>query len=180
MKSIVLYLYRFLSDGVPLLLIFLPLCAFVRMLFLSQLRRKTLADRTDPVRELVMYGFFAFLILLFTQTFIMNSGQNEIKLIPFQIIISQLTDINSTSFSRRAFIFNVIGNIGIFIPVGIFIGYLFRKSFLRSTAYAFYLSLVIETVQIPLERTTDVDDLLLNTAGAAIGYLIYRVICRRR
>ena len=175
MRSIVSYLYRFFTDGLPLLLLVLPFCIFIRIAVLFTKKRRRLNDRTDPVREFVMYCFFCFLILLSAQTFIYNSGMNELRLVPFQIITGQFSDMNSNSFSRRAFIFNILGNIGIFVPIGIFIAYLFKRNAAGTALCGAYISLVIETVQLPLDRTTDVDDLILNTAGALTGYFIYRI-----
>ncbi len=178
MRSVFSYLCRFLSDGLPLALLTMPFCIMIRLTLLHARERRTLAEETDMLRELVMYGFFCFLILLSAQTFIYNSGMNELRLVPFQIITEQLGDMNSTAFSRRAFIFNIIGNAGIFVPIGIFIAYLFKKNAAGTALCGFYISLVIETVQLPLDRTTDVDDLILNTAGAVAGYYIYRLAMR--
>jgi glycopeptide antibiotics resistance protein len=40
------------------------------------------------------------------------------------------------------------------------------------------LSLGIELSQLVNNRATDIDDLILNTFGAILGFLIYRLICR--
>ena len=178
MMNILKFAYSFLSDGLPLVLLFLPIWFLLRQLCLDSRRKSSLADRIDPAREFYLSCFAAFLILLFAQTFVYNSGINEIRLIPFDIIITQIREINDGSRSYRAFIFNVIGNIGIFIPVGMFIAGLFGCGFRQTVLRGFFLSLVIEAVQIPMDRTTDVDDLILNTAGTMIGYGLYRLLVR--
>ena len=48
--------------------------------------------------------------------------------------------------------------------------------FALTIAASLGISLFIESTQLPLSRTTDVDDLILNTAGALIGYGLYRLI----
>ena len=71
---------------------------------------------------------------------------------------------------------NLFGNIAMFIPVGICWPLCFpRLRRVRRTVLAgFGYSLLIELSQLLLyERTTDVDDLILNTAGTLIGALIY-------
>ena len=40
----------------------------------------------------------------------------------------------------------------------------------------FLASLSIETIQLFIDRGTDLDDLILNTVGAAAGYLLYRLV----
>lgn len=71
---------------------------------------------------------------------------------------------------------NIIGNITMFIPVGICWGLCFKKlnNVLKVTLAGFGYSLVIELSQLFLyERGSDIDDLILNTTGAFIGALIY-------
>ena len=48
--------------------------------------------------------------------------------------------------------------------------------FALTIAASLGISLFIESTQLPLPRTTDVDDLILNTTGALIGYGLYRLI----
>ena len=71
---------------------------------------------------------------------------------------------------------NLFGNIAMFIPVGICWGLCFRKlnSVCKVTLAGFGYSLLIEISQLLFyERGSDIDDLILNTAGAFIGALIY-------
>lgn len=74
-----------------------------------------------------------------------------------------------------AFLF--LGNVGIFLPIGFFAALLWRQGSLwRSTLTGFLTSLSIETIQLFIDRGTDLDDLILNTVGAAAGYLLYRLL----
>ena len=74
-----------------------------------------------------------------------------------------------------AFLF--LGNIGMFLPIGFFTALLWRRGRLwRSTLVGFLASLSIETIQLFIDRGTDLDDLILNTVGAAVGYLLYRLV----
>lgn len=70
---------------------------------------------------------------------------------------------------------NIIGNITMFIPVGIVLPICYPKlNNIGKTALVGALSsLVIEITQLPFyERCSDVDDLILNTTGVVIGALI--------
>jgi glycopeptide antibiotics resistance protein len=75
------------------------------------------------------------------------------------------------------FIINLLGNILVFAPLGIFPALLFRKaSWWRSMLVGGGISLFVECVQYFLMRQSDVDDVLLNTLGALVGYWIFLIL----
>ena len=74
---------------------------------------------------------------------------------------------------------NIFGNVIGFIPYGFILPVIAHKcrkgTFIISSGFA--LSLLVETVQLFARvGCFDVDDLILNTLGAAIGYLLF-VVC---
>ena len=87
------------------------------------------------------------------------------------------------------FLITVVGNIVAFMPFGFLVPVLYReqrreathnghyfRSFLFVTVLGFLLSLGVETIQlISKVGCFDVDDLMLNTSGVVLGYLIYYV-----
>ena len=78
---------------------------------------------------------------------------------------------------------NIIGNITMFIPVGIVWPICFsRLDTIRKTIFAGAgFTLLIEVTQLfCLGRHTDVDDLILNTIGVAIGAYIVFLIRRKQ
>ena len=82
---------------------------------------------------------------------------------------------------------NTFGNIALFLPLGILSPMLFvrLRSFWRVMAMALCLSLSIETIQffsrfIGSPRAVDIDDVLLNTIGACLGFAIYRYVMQKR
>lgn len=68
-------------------------------------------------------------------------------------------------------------NILLFIPLGIFLPMLWKEKynnkFLKVLMFGFVLSLVVEVLQIFTFRLTDINDLITNTLGTIIGYLLY-------
>ena len=71
---------------------------------------------------------------------------------------------------------NIIGNISMFIPVGIFLPACFKqlKTVWKTIIAGSSISLFIEITQLMFyERCSDVDDLIMNTTGVLIGALIY-------
>ena len=87
-------------------------------------------------------------------------------------------------FASYWFAFLFFGNICMFIPVGFFSALLWRKAhWWKSLCVGFFLSFFIEFVQFFINRGTDLDDLILNTLGALVGYWIYwllRVLCPKQ
>ena len=77
---------------------------------------------------------------------------------------------------RRDAILNFIGNTTMFIPLGIVWSIVYKEldSHRKVIAAGVLFSLCIEILQLPFfDRVTDIDDLLLNSAGFLIGYAIY-------
>ena len=79
---------------------------------------------------------------------------------------------------QRAFkgpwvMFLMVANIGIFLPIGFCPAILWRKGRLwKGFLMGFGTSVFIEACQLFLPRSSDIDDVILNTAGAVAGYLL--------
>lgn len=73
---------------------------------------------------------------------------------------------------------NLFGNVLIFMPFGFFMPMASRyRSFFSTLFYSFGLSFCVETFQLLTKvGSFDVDDLLLNTIGGVVGYIIF-VMC---
>lgn len=75
-----------------------------------------------------------------------------------------------------AVLINVVGNVVVFIPYGCGLPLLFERlqNFFRVAVLSFAASLLAETMQLIFRvGCFDVDDLLLNTVGGCLGYLIF-------
>lgn len=78
---------------------------------------------------------------------------------------------------------NICGNIIGFMPFGFILPVMHRNMnrFLLVTFLGFALSLLVECIQLVCKvGSFDVDDLLLNTIGAMLGYLAFAVCNRIR
>ena len=85
--------------------------------------------------------------------------------------------------SRRSMLLNIIGNFAMFIPTGIMTPLIYKHldSLKKTVRTGFLISLAIEIIQLPFaSRASDVDDLILNTAGCLAGYGILCLIRRIR
>ena len=118
--------------------------------------------------NLLVIIYFTFSPLLLDINEIFNC---RINLLPFVY----LTDYDN----RTDMIFNVFGNILMFVPTGIILPVLYQRldNFFKVTGTGLLMSLAIEILQLPFaDRTSDVDDLILNTLGVAIGYILYLTV----
>lgn len=82
-----------------------------------------------------------------------------------------------------AVMLNLVGNVAAFVPFGFFLPVISHKcrSFFYMIFFSFEFSLIVETIQLVSKvGSFDVDDMILNTIGGAIGYLIYMVLQRIR
>lgn len=82
---------------------------------------------------------------------------------------------------RRYAVANLFGNVGLFVPFGVFLPLLFPKArkllFFVLVATALILTLELTQAATGL-GTLDVDDLILNLTGTGLGFLLWR--CLRR
>lgn len=76
----------------------------------------------------------------------------------------------------------VAGNFIMLLPLGIYLPLLYRKlrklsGFFAVLLISFLVSLGIEILQLATNfRSTDVDDIMLNTIGACLGFISYQLI----
>ena len=76
---------------------------------------------------------------------------------------------------KKEIIINVIGNTSMFIPIGIILPSILKRldNHFKAIAAGIGFSLCIEIAQLPFyDRVSDVDDLILNSLGYVIGYLL--------
>ncbi|MFD1418710.1 VanZ family protein [Companilactobacillus keshanensis] len=73
------------------------------------------------------------------------------------------------------FIYNLYGNIFWFIPMGFFLPALnIKKGFFKVILTGMLISVSIEAMQFVLNTgVTDIDDVIFNTVGTVVGYLLY-------
>lgn len=84
---------------------------------------------------------------------------------------------------RRAAIINIFGNIGMFIPLGFGLPWVYTRlrRFWKTLLVSAAMIVTVELVQlVTLLGHCDVDDLVLNLIGVAIGYLLWAVTHRKK
>lgn len=101
----------------------------------------------------------------------------SVNLVPFRMFADYLEDLRSCGGFFT--ILNFFGNLCVFVPLGLFPALLFpRESWKKAAATGFGMSLFVECAQYFLGRSSDIDDVILNTAGAILGYGVFCLLRR--
>lgn len=120
-------------------------------------------------------------ILLFRDSSFTSS--RTVNLIPFGTI-AEYVGMTVQSYSGfKEFICNIIGNILIMVPFGYFLPIIWRRfnRIMKVTLAAGVFSVMIEVLQyIWKVGSSDIDDIILNTLGGFIGFLLYQWISERK
>ena len=122
-------------------------------------------------KEFLMLGFIIYILCLFQLVTLKDvTSWSSHNFIPFREILRY-------RLGSPLFLKNVIGNMVLFVPYGIFVShYLNLKKWYGIIILAIVASISIEITQAYIGRVFDIDDIILNVTGAFIGFLIYRLL----
>ena len=125
----------------------------------------------------VLYIIFVFYFLLISEVYGRTSEMQEYhyNLVLFQEI--KRFWIYREQLGAFATVTNLFGNVLIFLPFGFFMPMASKyRSFLSTSFYRLALSLIVEISQLFMKvGCFDVDDLLLNTIGGMLGYIVFSI-----
>lgn len=153
-----------LSNIWPMIFIFTIIIVSVRIFYLIINKEKFVLHK-----ELLMLCFIIYILLLYYVVTFQDNNYGTNNWIPFK-------EIFRYDLTSRLFIKNVFGNILLFVPFGMFVSYLLRpKTFIPTLILGLIASCGIEFAQIAIGRTGDVDDIILNTCGSLVGYVVYYI-----
>ena len=146
------------------------------------LRQKKIDWKREAVLLLMFVNLAVLIRFVFYPFFTVNGHVRPLiinlsSIRPLRINLIPFVHILDYDKKREAAI-NIIGNICMFIPTGIILPILYPRldRFWKVLLAGAGLSFFIELLQLLLPGSvSDIDDLILNTAGAAIGYGIYRL-----
>ncbi len=126
----------------------------------------------------IVYLLVLVRIVLFKDTQIYNlfamigHGQRVLNIIPFASTFEMMSTIGLLHNLQ-----NISGNLAVFFPMGIFIPLLMKKGFKQTVVIVIGISVSIEVVQYILAiGISDIDDVILNTVGAIVGWSVFQYI----
>lgn len=188
MGLIQLYIEKMLIH----MLVAIPFYVIGRIVFIKM---KKITVR--PMRELIMAGFTVYMIGLASQTIIpqwdmgvwADTGKlyfevyrvNEsagVNIIPLNTIALQVSGL--VADWDAVALLNLAGNVFLFSPIGFFLPLIWRRwqAFHKMLWVGFGTTCFIEFVQYFIGRSSDVDDILLNTIGVLVGYWAFVLLKR--
>ena len=121
-------------------------------------------------KEIFVLLFILYVMCLFEIVTLQDQNYGLSNYIPFKEIFRY--EVGSSLFVK-----NIIGNVLLFLPYGYFASeYIKSKKLAAPCFLTFIVSFTIEVVQYNIGRTFDIDDVILNTLGGLLGYLLYRLV----
>lgn len=148
------------------------------------------------IRSSIVYTFILYLLTAYFLVILPLPSKEEVlmmptkvpQLIPFTFIGDFIETFKESSgvlsFLKSPIVYTTLFNIAITIPFGVYLRYYFKKKWYTTIIYTFLLSLYFEITQLTglyglypkAYRLFDVDDLIVNTLGGLIGYLITPIV----
>lgn len=132
-------------------------------------------------REIALNVFWVYFLAVVYFTFLRGGGlfvslnnSRYMNLIP----LKETAIMFKQNVGIKIPLYNVIGNILLFVPLGFFIPMLFKKcnNVKKVLLYGFTASLSIEVLQYFTAMTfSDIDDVIFNTLGTLLGLMCYRI-----
>lgn len=150
---------------------------FRRLTFLNKKKKKKL--RTICLLLFIIYCIAIVYFLIFSDLFGRGRGYDEMRynLEPFLEIRRFIVYRNY--LRKTSVLLNLFGNVLAFVPFGMLIHFVRNRQtgFFAVLLLSVAFSLCIECVQLVTKLGVfDVDDIIMNTFGGCIGYLIYYIL----
>ncbi len=154
----------------------------------------------NKLRVLIIYSFILYLMTTYFLVILPLPDKNEmqniitcpIQLVPFSFVVDICKEVNFSIIDPSTYlsalchpsVYTMLLNIVMTIPFGMYLRYYFKYDFKKTVIMTFILSLFFELTQLSglygiyssPYRICDVDDLITNTLGGAIGYWLISVI----
>ncbi|MGN1305224.1 MAG: VanZ family protein [Oscillospiraceae bacterium] len=142
-------------------------------------KRKKICNIILGITFIVYLGIlFAGLFLKKDYSWSVFLSKRELNIIPFKTIYHYITLLSADDIKLRIQAkINFLGNIGLFLPLGVYLS--FSKNSKQTIIRVFLFSLVAEIIQLILNLGTfDIDDIILNTIGGFIGAVAMMFLMR--
>ena len=111
-------------------------------------------------------------------TTVFSRLQNDANFIPFKTIIFYIRSLIDGSINTSTSVLNLMANILLFLPAGIFLPSIFIAARKRRNTFIILLVgiIIMESFQFALGYGSfDIDDIILNFLGGVIGWYIWNV-----
>lgn len=162
MDNLIFYGYELVSAFIPFLIVF--------MLFRNIHKKKETVFPKSYYAVFLTFALYIIGVYHFTGAGTLYDG------LTYQLELKQ-DQLNFIPFSNDVDITAYLLNVLLFIPLGFLVPCLWQKMdnlfYLIGNGFGF--SLFIEISQLLNNRRSDIDDLILNTLGAVVGFALYKM-----
>ncbi len=166
----------------------LPFALIFSLIYIG-VRGLTVRKDTTLAREGSLFLFYLFLVAILSQTLTLDGSiysisfsapelsRETVNIIPFKVF-SRLSKMSGEDF-RYFLTVNILGNILLFLPLGFLHRLTMCRRLWQSALFGLILSGSIEIIQICIPpRATDIDDIILNFFGVALGAALASLLLR--
>ena len=151
-----------LESTWPMLTLFIVIIMISRISYIIINKKKVVLYKDVFILLSILYLLMLYFMLLSTEY--STSGVN----------LHIFREMSRYSIGSKSFFYNVMGNIALFVPFGFILSYFIKANKIRHVIIpSFIVSFSAEIIQYQIGRAFDVDDIILNTTGALIGFMIY-------
>ena len=171
----------------------IPIFLIIATMIVEIKKSKDIQEKNQIRNFWLKILFIIYLLLLITILFLkneyrmggfedINTFSNEhfetINIIPFATIIGYISGLLFENININTVIINLATNLLLFAPMGFFIPILFDKKVKNIKQFGMVIVLItilVEILQfITYSGSTDIDDIILNTTGAIIIYMLMK------
>lgn len=142
--------------------------------------KKSKIFRIIGVTLLCLYALVMIYLMLIARP---QFGYMMWNLVPFKTVAQMFSKLSSDSIQTvKIALVNLAGNVIMLVPLGFLLPFAFKaqRKLWRTLLLSFLLILVMETVQlISMRGSFDIDDIIVNLAGVALGYLIFHLFRKK-
>lgn len=147
---------------------FIILC-IVSYIFFRIITRIKFKNKINIQSEISLILFMSYLLVLFS---VVTYPINEYNKNNFNLF----EEIKRYKIGSSLFMYNIVGNIIMFIPFGMFVNNYFHMRKITLIIITIIYSLLIEIIQLIVGRVFDIDDIVLNLIGSIIGFYVVNSI----
>ena len=171
----------------------IPIFLIIATMIVEIKKSKDIQEKNQIRNFWLKILFIIYLLLLITILFLkneyrmggfedINTFSNEhfetINIIPFATIIGYISGLLFEDININIVVINLATNLLLFAPMGFFIPILFDKKVKNIKQFGMVIVLItilVEILQfITYSGSTDIDDIILNTTGAIIIYMLMK------
>ena len=171
----------------------IPIFLIIATMIVEIKKSKDIQEKNQIRNFWLKILFIIYLLLLITILFLkneyrmggfedINTFSNEhfetINIIPFATIIGYISGLLFEDININIVVINLATNLLLFAPMGFFIPILFDKKVKNIKQFGMVMGLItilVEILQfITYSGSTDIDDIILNTTGAIIIYMLMK------